>query len=149
MLMPSWLSGLFATAPHGSLGAAAAPGGAGSVCTSLSEAGGWVFCLVVGRATSCRGGRVRHGRRASGRFCDGTRGEQVWIDGAVCERVDDVCLSGSECRSPERQSIAARIRDSEMYTWMNDVGTHVEAPLSDERRKENPAIIGLRQLSAA
>ena len=31
---------------------------------------------------------------------------------------------------------------------MSDVGTHVEAPLSDERRKENPAIIGLRQLLA-
>ena len=29
---------------------------------------------------------------------------------------------------------------------MNVVGTHVEAPLSDERRKENPAIVGLRQL---
>jgi hypothetical protein len=28
---------------------------------------------------------------------------------------------------------------------MNDVGTHVEAPLSKERQKENPAIIRLRQ----
>ena len=31
---------------------------------------------------------------------------------------------------------------------MNDVGTHVEAPPSDERRKENLAIIRLRQFGA-
>jgi hypothetical protein len=51
--------------------------------------------LVVGRADILLRRLVRHGGCVIGLFCEDTRREQVWIDGAIRERIDYDCVGGS------------------------------------------------------